>query len=82
MYDYDNDLSDWVPDEAQALQDAADRLEEFDPDSRIEPRVAFLLAKWMRSYSHKVSRDARISRSVHADSDAVALARHITGKEG
>lgn len=78
MFDRDPD---WIPTEARLLQEAADRLEEFDPATQIEPRAAFLLAKWMRSYAWDVTRDARANDHPRVDGDAVALARHITGND-
>jgi len=70
----------WVPDEADALNAAADHLEEFSPDAAIEPRTAFLLARWFRSYAAKITRIARQERRVDVDEHALALARHLVDR--
>ncbi|MFD8564661.1 hypothetical protein ACFV1N_45985 [Streptosporangium canum] len=78
MYDDYDEL--WIPAEATALNAAADHLEEFPPDAAIEPRSAFLLARWFRSYAADVTRTARQQRRVDVDKHALELARHLTDR--
>ncbi len=67
----------WEPDEVQALNRAADRLERFDTALEIPARVCFLLAPALRSHARAVQQAWVDRRWVDADSSLLALAKHI-----
>jgi hypothetical protein len=68
--------SEWVPQSAEELTEAAERLEQFDTD--LPPRTAFLAAKWLRSYAAEITAKARAERETpDVNEHALAFARHI-----
>lgn len=75
-FDLDFDPT-WQPEEVQTLDKAAEHLERFTPESQASPRVAFLLARWLRSHAASVQRIWVDERTVRANQDALDLARHI-----
>lgn len=75
---YDNE---WVPEPAKELTAAAEVLERFAPDAPMEPRTAFLMARWLRSYGEQITTRARAERETpEVDEHALELARHIIGE--